>query len=162
MSRDIKNRNEWLKNNYLNNPYFREYQIDYKVKNSEHLKLKRKERDIRMKDTINAHKREANKNKPKNVKMWENSKARAKRKGWEFTIKPEDIVIPEYCPILGLKLKSGDKWGLPSSPSLDRIDNTKYYIPGNVCVISFQANRIKSEMTFQQIENLYNYIKKDP
>lgn len=70
--------------------------------------------------------------------------------------------LPEFCPITKLKLEThvGKHTGLMSnSYTLDRIDNSKGYIKGNVAIISHKANRMKSDLTLQQIENLYNYVK---
>ena len=83
---------------------------------------------------------------------------RAKNKGIEFTITESDIVIPERCPILGIPLQAG-AGTRHDSPSLDRIDNSKGYIPGNVAVISFAANTFKGEMTVEHVEQLLIYMK---
>ena len=89
-----------------------------------------------------------------------NAKSRAKGKGFEFSIEESDIVIPETCPVLGIPLVSyhgeGKKgWGCkPDTPTLDRIDNTKGYIKGNIWVISWRANRIKSDATIEELELL--------
>jgi hypothetical protein len=56
--------------------------------------------------------------------------------------------IPEYCPIfpwIKLNYKAGNISRLPDAPSLDRIDNSKGYIPGNVRIISWRANKLKGE-----------------
>lgn len=45
------------------------------------------------------------------------------------------------------------------TPSIDRIDCTKGYIKGNVRIVSWWANRLKSNLTLEQIEALYKYIK---
>ena len=37
------------------------------------------------------------------------------------------------------------------SPSLDRIDSTKGYVPGNVWVISNKANRMKSNAAAEEL-----------
>lgn len=95
---------------------------------------------------------------------------RARKKGIEFTITKEDIVIPEYCPILGIKLEAGlgrkrdsDSPSLvgakDSSPSLDRIDNSKGYIPGNVLVISWRANYLKNTATLDELVMLGEFAK---
>lgn len=86
-------------------------------------------------------------------------KSRAKRSGIAFTIEPADIKIPEYCPVLGIKLiKDGgspmDHWA-----SLDRINSKRGYEPDNVAVISYRANRIKSDATIDEIKAIYNYMK---
>jgi hypothetical protein len=42
----------------------------------------------------------------------------------------------------------------PNSPSLDRIDNTKGYVPGNVWVISWRANDLKRNATLEELKLL--------
>jgi hypothetical protein len=80
--------------------------------------------------------------------------SRAKRLGLEFNITAEDITIPERCPVLGLKLasNSGD-----ASPSVDRMDSTKGYVKGNVRVISWRANNLKSDATLVELIALGQY-----
>lgn len=90
------------------------------------------------------------------------AKMRAKKKNLEFSITKYDIHIPEYCPILGIKLERasyGSKAGQPQSPSIDRIDSTKGYIPGNVWVISRQANMIKTNATLEQLIIVGNWAR---
>ncbi len=66
----------------------------------------------------------------------------------EFTITPADVIIPKYCPYLGIELNSGNK---DANASLDRIDSTKGYVPGNVQVISLLANQMKNRATKEQL-----------
>lgn len=99
--------------------------------------------------------------------MWKSAKARAEKKGLEFNIEESDIVIPEICPILEVPLEFGTKTNYDYSPSLDRIDNTKGYIKGNIQVISKKANTMKSSATLQELKTFCknvlryspNYIK---
>jgi len=80
------------------------------------------------------------------------AKIRARTKGIEFSITDEDIVIPDTCPYLGCKLTTIQGQGIiDSNVSLDRIDNNKGYIPGNVRVISNLANRMKLYATEEQL-----------
>ena len=64
------------------------------------------------------------------------AKHRAIKRGIEFNIDLSDIVIPDVCPILGIPLViadgTGKAGGRMNSPSLDRIDNTKGYVKGNI------------------------------
>lgn len=92
--------------------------------------------------------------------LWYVARTRSRQKGTEFTIVKEDIIIPKTCPILGLELVKGDGY-LPNSMSLDRIDNTKGYIPGNVRVISRKANIMKSDLTIELLEKIIKYIRKE-
>lgn len=79
-------------------------------------------------------------------KMLQRAKGRAKLKGLDFNLTISDIIIPEYCPILGIELicKSGKSGGVKNSPALDRIDPSKGYIKGNIQVISHLSNMMKS------------------
>lgn len=90
--------------------------------------------------------------------MFRNAKARAIKKGLVFTITKEDIIIPEFCPYLGVKLIVGTyadrKAG--NSPTLDRIDSDRGYIKGNVEVVSDLANRMKQNA---DIETLVAFSK---
>lgn len=97
-------------------------------------------------------------------KMLYNARNRARAKGLEFNIDLADIVIPETCPVLGVpiviqqrKCKRTDPQS-PNSPSLDRIDSTKGYVKGNVCVISCRANRLKGDATPDEIEAILRYV----
>ena len=87
---------------------------------------------------------------PEQFLLW-SSRNRAKKKGMEFTITVDDITIPELCPYLGIKLEHGQGITLSGSPSLDRIDNSLGYIPGNVEVISHRANSLKRDATSDEL-----------
>lgn len=92
-------------------------------------------------------------------RLYYEAKKRAKERNFEFTITKEDIVLPDVCPILGVKLESHDRVFGRNSYTLDRIDSTRGYVKGNVRVISWQANYIKSNLSLEQAENLLRYIK---
>ena len=73
------------------------------------------------------------------------ARARAKKRGEPFGITVDDVPdVPEFCPLLGIRLapKSGG-----GSPSIDRIDPAGGYMPGNIWVISTRANLIKQDAT---------------
>lgn len=139
--------------NYSDTPeYKREYHKKWRAKNSERAK---------------AIQAEYRKNHPDCTRDWRKAnplkhmmnklRQRAKKAGLEFNLKPEDINIPEYCPILGLKLSTQD--GLTANtPSVDRIDNTKGYLPDNIRVISYRANGLKSNMNKETLQKLIDYI----
>lgn len=85
-------------------------------------------------------------------KLVENARGRAKAAGLAFNITEDDVIIPKYCPVLGIKLKRGRGNGpSPNSPSLDRIDPRKGYVKENVWVISHRANRIKNNATPEEL-----------
>jgi hypothetical protein len=78
------------------------------------------------------------------------AKQRFKKTGTEFTITASDIQVPEFCPLLGVKLDSYAD-SVDVHPSLDRIDPKQGYVPGNVWVVSHRANRIKSDANFEEL-----------
>lgn len=86
-------------------------------------------------------------------------KAKAKKEGKEFNLTRDDIMIPKYCPVLGIELKFGSYANRNSGPSVDRIDNTKGYVKGNIGIISMKANMHKSDMSIQDVERLLAYMK---
>jgi hypothetical protein len=87
---------------------------------------------------------------------------RAKKKGIEFNLELSDVVIPKLCPVLKIPLSAGSSSGGPRgcSPSLDRIDNTKGYIKGNVQVMSHKANTMKHCADNNELILFANWIKK--
>ena len=86
------------------------------------------------------------------------SRNNAKRNGLEHTITVEDISIPVYCSVLGLLLKvTGSR---DQRPTIDRIDNTKGYVPENIAVISWKANRLKSNATTEELQKLAQWANR--
>ena len=81
--------------------------------------------------------------------LWAAAKERADKYGIDFNIDVEDIVIPEVCPVLGIpiNISLGRGRRQPDSPSLDKFYPEKGYVKGNIQVISWRANRIKSDGT---------------
>jgi hypothetical protein len=112
----------------------------------------RKSVDLDYREYINHLKSESSKSNFES-KMWRDAKRRAKVKGLEFNIEVEDIRIPKVCPILEVPLIVGTKNNYEYTPSLDRIDNSRGYIKGNIQVISKKANSMKNSATFQELTN---------
>jgi hypothetical protein len=92
-------------------------------------------------------------NTPEMRLFWD-AKKRAKRRGISFTITPVHVVIPAKCPLLGVPLQAAQRVQSPNSPSLDRVDPIRGYDPGNVWVISYRANAIKSDATLDELKRL--------
>jgi hypothetical protein len=85
--------------------------------------------------------------------LWTKVRDRAKQSGMEFTINVTDIVIPESCPLLGILMFFDPGGGYnPNAPSLDRIDNDKGYVPGNIWVISSRANTMKNKASIEELK----------
>jgi hypothetical protein len=81
----------------------------------------------------------------------------------DCTITEADIVIPSRCPVFGFPLKVARGQRADNSPSLDRVVPKLGYVPGNVIVVSWLANRIKSNATvdeLQQVAAFYTQLTK--
>lgn len=98
----------------------------------------------------------------KNIKhvIWKRAKTRAIKHNLEFNIEESDIIIPEVCPLLNIPIILGEKDNYENTPSLDRIDNSKGYIKGNVWVISKKANSMKNSASFSELNNFCKNIKR--
>lgn len=95
--------------------------------------------------------------------LYVSAKRRAKKYNIKFDLTPLDIPsIPEYCPVLGIKLSKNtfDSKSFDSSPSLDRIIPEKGYTVGNIAIISYRANMIKSNGSWEEHMKIVDYIKK--
>ena len=87
------------------------------------------------------------------------AKRRAAANGWEFNLTKQDIVIPDTCPVLGIPLLRTDGRLADSSPTIDRIDSTKGYTVDNIRVISWRANKIKSDATIEELRQILKYME---
>ncbi len=80
-------------------------------------------------------------------------RSKCKAKGIPFDLDVIDVVPPDVCPVLGIKLALHNQGrGYHSdSASVDRIDPTKGYTKGNVRVISARANLLKNDATSDEL-----------
>lgn len=97
------------------------------------------------------------------------ARVRGRKRGMISTITPADLVWPSHCPVLGMALDYPDRPGAragqghrENAPSLDRWDNTKGYVPGNVFVISYRANTLKNSATYAEILKVAKYLSRRP
>lgn len=89
--------------------------------------------------------------------MFYDARKRAIERGLPFRISPEDIRIPDVCPVLGVPLVLvGPR---DNRPSLDRIVPEKGYTLDNIRVISFRANRIKSDASLSELKAVMRYVE---
>lgn len=83
---------------------------------------------------------------------------RARMKNLPINITIDDIVVPEFCPILKIKIEKSSGKAKANSPSLDRIIPSLGYVKGNIQVISNKANSMKNDATPEQLLNFANWI----
>lgn len=89
------------------------------------------------------------------------AKRRALEKGIPFRITVDQLEIPKFCPVLGIRLvytPSAIAAKEGTSASLDRVDNKKGYVKGNVMVISLRANALKRDSSIDELEKLLKYV----
>lgn len=93
-----------------------------------------------------------------------NKKQDCKKSGLEYSITAEYVasLFPSdgNCPVLGFKLARS---GAPSQfnlASIDRIDNSKGYIVGNIAIISCRANTIKRDANIKELELVLAYVRR--
>ena len=90
-----------------------------------------------------------------------NARRRASKLGIPFSINLDDVTIPKVCPVFGVALSRNKVRGQhPWSPTLDRIVPALGYVPGNVRVISWKANRLKSDATPDELYLVAEYARR--
>lgn len=94
--------------------------------------------------------------------LWRNLKASAKMRNIPFDLSPsdiDDIGIPITCPILNIPLVFNRHAVQDNSISFDRIDSTKGYTKDNLIVISYRANKLKSDATLDELRKIVNFYE---
>lgn len=89
-------------------------------------------------------------------------KQSAKKRNIDFELTIVDLnnlSIPLTCPILGIPLAQNYGQAQDNSYSIDRIDSTKGYSADNIIVISWLANRLKSNGTTEQIRLISEFYQ---
>jgi endogenous inhibitor of DNA gyrase (YacG/DUF329 family) len=87
------------------------------------------------------------------------AKARAKLLKLPWNLVYEDLLpLPTVCPVLGILLnynnRARDNF---DKPTLDRRIPNLGYIKGNVFVVSWRANKLKSDATPEELQKLASY-----
>jgi hypothetical protein len=91
--------------------------------------------------------------------MLQRARQNAKRKGLPYSIKAKSIMIPECCPILGIRLKRAKGHFDDASPSLDKKIPKLGYVEGNVQVISAKANVMKNNASPDELRRFAAWIR---
>jgi hypothetical protein len=88
--------------------------------------------------------------------LFYDARKRATSKGLPFNLDPEDIVIPEFCPVFGFRLSAIGHRDV--RPTIDRLVPELGYTKSNIRIISFRANRIKSDATASELLKILEYM----
>lgn len=94
------------------------------------------------------------------VRIVQEAKVRAKKNGIPFDLDHDDLTIPKLCPVLGIPIGMSYGHRSDNSLSLERVNNKKGYVKGNVIIISWRANRLKSDATIDEIAKIYRFYRK--
>lgn len=91
----------------------------------------------------------------------------AKTRGIAFSITIEYIseLLKKQdfkCALTQLPIGFGKKRSNPYTASLDRVDNTKGYIEGNVWWVHKDINYMKSNLTLERFKELCSLVSKQP
>jgi hypothetical protein len=131
----------------------------WRITNKESLVIKKKKYAEEHRESIRDKERKRRSDN-KEIYLLNSAKYRATFCGLDFNLDISDIVIPDICPCLGIPISRniGITGPSPNSPTLDRIDNTKGYVKGNVCVISYRANKLKNDATIDEVKLIYEYM----
>lgn len=87
-------------------------------------------------------------------------RCRARASGVPFNLTAEDLAIPAACPVLGFPLEFTLGERTDRTPTVDRIDPALGYTKGNVAIVSWLANRLKSDCTDPAIfEAIARYMR---
>lgn len=94
--------------------------------------------------------------------IYKRAKTSATARGIEFSIEPKHVTLVDRCSILGEPLEYGGLGSAESihKPSLDRIDNSKGYVPGNVQIVSARANVLKRDATLEEMIKMGQWAAK--
>lgn len=90
-------------------------------------------------------------------RLYKSAKYSARKRGLEFSIELSEVVIPEVCPILKTKFERFTDY----APSIDRIDNSKGYVKGNIQIISRKANSMKYNASDKELLLFSKWIQEN-
>ena len=92
------------------------------------------------------------------------AKRRAKERNLDFNLDPsyiKSLGMPSICPVLGIEIDYQANEKHDASPSIDKFYPKLGYVKGNVQIISYKANRIKSDGSPEEWEKIAEWCKKE-
>jgi hypothetical protein len=137
--------------------YMREWQKNFRITNPEYYRKQyEKHRHKRIAESQNWYRANCTGGFEKKLRsLLYKARQRAKQKGIEFSVSAKDFKHTTHCPLLKTELCfTNSRHDKGSSPSIDRIDPSKGYVPGNVWIISARANQIKNNATLGELRQI--------
>lgn len=141
---------------------YNEYQVAYRKRNLEKKRGWQKKAYKKMRESPEKWERMLTKTKDyidghkERYLLWK-TRSRSKEGGIPNNLDESDIVIPETCPVLGIPIERSTGKHSDNSPTVDRINPELGYVKGNVLVVSFKANRLKSNATVEELRKVYEF-----
>ncbi len=132
----------------------------YKTHRKQEIARSQKNLAKKSREEQNEYKRGLNRQNPLSI-ILQQAKRRAKLKSVPFDITIDDIEVPKVCPVLGLPLVVNQGHAKEDSMTLDRIVPELGYVKGNVAVISFKANTIKSNATVEELKKVIEWLQNE-
>jgi len=87
-------------------------------------------------------------------------KSSASKRGIDFNLSVSDlneISFPLTCPVLGIPLKFNRGKVEDNSYSVDRMDSSKGYTADNIVIVSYRANKLKSDATLEELKSITEF-----
>jgi hypothetical protein len=70
-------------------------------------------------------------------------------------------IAPARCPVFDVPFVERGAGFSKWSPSIDKIDPAKGYVPGNIQVVSLFANCMKRDATKEQLRAFARWVRKE-
>jgi len=134
---------------------------EYREKNAERINARRAKYREENREAIRQRAREYYREHPECFVL-HNIKTRAKKQGVPFDLTEEDLVVPEFCPVLGIRLErsTNPKGGVTDcAPTVDRLIPELGYVKNNIIIVSHKANRIKNNATVEELEAVATFYR---
>lgn len=86
-------------------------------------------------------------------------RVRARKHNIPFDLTVDDIILPSVCPVLGVQLKRNyGGTAHPNSYSVDRLNPVLGYTKGNIMIMSYKANCMKSNATPSELLKFAQWV----
>lgn len=91
--------------------------------------------------------------------MCKAARKRAKRAGIPFNIDETDCKHEGFCPCCGNEMQRAIGLLTDNSPTLDKVVPELGYVKGNVVVVCWRCNRIKSDASIQELSRIADFYQ---
>ncbi len=149
------------KREYAQRPEVKERQKEYAQRYRQRPEVKERKREYAQRPEVREQMKKYRESIPGKLS---DAKSRSKKYNFEFNLTEEYLksIYPEdgMCPLLNIQLNWDSDAKHPSKPSLDRIDNNKGYIKGNVQWVSWRANNLMKDASPDELLMLAQNYKK--